>query len=428
MNIDKENIIQFIKKLYNNTFNFNELYNENINLIVSLNIKELKLISNLHYLLNLSNIENTIISDKLFLVKSYFISDTLVWYNENKIKRKYFMEEFWSSSLQIFMNEYNEFEKTKQSYLFFWTNLINLSTLFVRIDSSSSYTISSTNLLPELPEINERGYYVKSNEYDGNSLARYIEIHKKEWINYKDNLIKLLINSLDCNYDNVYKLYQEYIKFIYINDIETHKYTFIEKNNTLYSIMTLNNTLPNYYNTFFIYLSLIKPYPEKFARTLCTKFATTIINPTIQIDNIFMTTTEMICHDFYAHGMLLLKKEFSDEIKQFVYNIFNLLIETNNEKMLSILIYYFHQEVAAENITPLSLEKYINLYYNIKNYNATYVPNFKIINDNFRQFLIDKNIIILNNDNTVSFNPNNVIIGYFESTLKNREGKDIYAL
>ena len=56
-----------------------------------------------------------------------FLNQMQVWY------KPYFKEEFWDTDIITFMTEFEVFIQTKQSYLLYWSSLVNMTLLFARI-------------------------------------------------------------------------------------------------------------------------------------------------------------------------------------------------------------------------------------------------------------------------------------------------------
>jgi hypothetical protein len=388
--------IILIKEQDNSIFidELNKLYEQNINLF---NNKLGKLaLANINYLLDvkLDQISNAFIKDSIDSIYK------LKQYNENPIPFKlnsdnfldndclrdisvwnkpYLMEDFWYCSIDEFMDEIDKFDNSEnsQSYLLFWTNVINISSLLCRIKTCNYYFIKfeSTSEIPTVDTYNnmlQNGEIVKMDElnYENNS---YLTI-KRNYPNTKliftyikninDNLIfnltMLLIKSFDCKYDSLFKFYSYFLCLM--EEKEIHNLTYnSDRNMRANLIAPIKNICTNSDNNLIsknalIYLSLNLPNDSKFARNEYTNIVCSSINSLNLIDTIPLSMCQIVGHDYYFHGSIGKKKSCTGNNKK------------EFRKYIEILKY-------------IDINKNISIFNNI-------LKNFKnyMINDEFNKF------------------------------------------
>jgi len=236
----------------------------------------------------------------------------LRWYNKfiTKSSYKYFMEDFWNCSLEQFIVEYNQFEQTKQSFLFFRNNLINFAILLCKFK-----TKDFAKFRPNIKT------------YD------YIP------------LITLLVKALSCRYDDVFIFYNEFIKFIL---------KFKQKHFLGHNIYVPNflNKIPK--NNLFVYFSLNNVKDYIYARTQYTKFCTTITNPEVFVhgaNNMSFT----ILHDFSTHRVFQRKMQFTRQNQIDFLKYAKLIYDMYRNYDLLNILHDFYHENGNNNFTFLDL-------------------------------------------------------------------------
>jgi hypothetical protein len=378
----------------------NKLFEEyNILELMKVHVQIKFLIGTMIYLLNINvsqiqNVEIKQIIEDVYKNRLYdvpesdykdFTSDTFlnqmaVWY------RPYFAEDYWNTDLKTFMDEYYRFKQTKQSYLLYWASLVNISLLFARITKCPFYmqtwndksTFDKETGKAWIPTPQNKGTFTfnkRTKSYhrkdfyspEFNTLLRLYEIEL--WEKIKDKLIVLLICSFDCKYENIYCLYRKFMCFLHNNNNNYDDITslpnhlkficsnfgpekdtiFYEYEQTLDNFKRKNNIEDkdieeheiNLFEQEYIYLSLIFPSTEKFARQEFTNFVTSTVNPVYIVDNTSLDMINIVGHDLRNHSLMKRKKHFVDlpEIKEFV----NLLVDEKKEKFLAYIHGLYHE-------------------------------------------------------------------------------------
>lgn len=449
------------------------------------NIYNILLLANINFLLdiNLDSITNEIIREKIraiYIKKHYnsssreinFINvpdetfnekikyqniiDPLCFENIDVWNTDYILEDFWRSDIHEFMDEYDNFEKTEQSYFLYWMNLINISSLLCKLKTCNCY----------LTKIAHRDNYIHTPEnfkqLHKNGEIHYITQNKKKDLNLRElkimypnikymclfitistdkyfELIKLLLNSFNCHYDNIKILYENLICTLL--PIENINEGIEDSADLLQDIKKLCNGQDN--GNYYLYLSLILPADHKYARNEYTKICCTSINPLNLIDNVVLSIDQIIGHDLTFHAAIQRKITHSDDVKvsfrQFIAFIdyCNGNKENLNKKLKEYIfklnpvwindnrMLYFHYNKLlsdCENYDYNNLFAYVHfLFHEIKNSNPFTQDNLIIEinyiissitsvniltrNYNFRLEMIMFIIIYIQN-NSIKINPN----------------------
>ena len=330
-NCDKVNLFLklFSSLLLNNqNSKINELYNTYEILFVDIRQKDIKfndklntiLLASINFLIGikLSNITNMIVRSNIKIVyDTYFYNDspTGPTFTDNKLdlnclnnmkvwNTQFFLEDFWRCTIDEFMDEYDKFELTQKSYLFYWINLINVTMLLCKLKSCSYYFIrfDENDVLPTFDTYDQ--YIVGDDKSERYSNCYYLnEKEKFVLITINDithenikNLTQTLIKSFSCEYSNILLFYTKLLCFL------------LERENRSYSAFNLLGdikklcTNTNSFDGFF-YLSLNLPKDAIFARNEYTKFYATTINPVRLIDNLPLSIVQIVGHDLTFHNM-----------------------------------------------------------------------------------------------------------------------------
>jgi len=229
-------------------------------------VREIKynitIISSIYYLLDIHT--DLITNNKIRILYNKF----------NKVRKtqvakplyKYFLEDFWSCSLENFIIEYNKFIQTKQSFLFFKSNLINFAILLCKFKTYKLNNYKST-------------------------------IHQYNYL----PLIESLVNALSCKYIDVFNFYNNFIKFI-----------LLYKKYDEYNNFVLNELNDTNKNNLYVYFSLNSVKDYLYARTQYTQFCFSIVNPEASVHE-RKNISFMIIHDFNLHNVYNRKKQFTQE-------------------------------------------------------------------------------------------------------------------
>jgi hypothetical protein len=360
-----KNISIFCNKLFelhNNIDAINKLYIDNILLFKSKIKFNTNLLVNLNYLLgikieNITNEEIKKILQDTYISLNYneipiklnLIDDKLdpeclknigVWY------KPFILEDFWRCEISEFMDEFDRFEVSKQSYALYWTNLINISSLLCRIKTCNYYFININDdekINIELLKSNINELYSSGNILDIRNRnlsnikpqypnAKYIFTYLNEITNEKIiELTSLLINSLTCEYNKISIFYLELMCSII--ELENHNESFVEGYGDLLSpIKNICKKILESKDTYF-YLSLNLPKDSTFARNEYTNIICSSINPINLIDNVPLSITQIIGHDYYFHKAQIRKSKYSIENKKDFRDLVNYLNFLNENKI-----------------------------------------------------------------------------------------------
>ena len=321
----------------NDIVKINDLYIENILLFKSTPFNNILLV-NLNYLLGIKIEDITNEEIKKILQDTY----NLLIYNENPIKpdfketigvwyKSFIFEDFWRCSIFEFMNEFDNFEITKQSYALYWTNLINLSSLLCRMKTCNYYFISITGekiniryIIDNIDDLYASGAIIDFNTIRVGELklkalkrnypnAKYICKYINDISNEK--IIELtysLMNSLNCEYQNIHNFY--YLFMCSIIDLEHHNKDYI------YDIVDLVGPIKKICGSGlkddYLYLSLNLPKDSTFARNEYTNIICTSVNSLLLIDNVPLSMTQIIGHDYYFHKAKIRKSNYNKKNKK----------------------------------------------------------------------------------------------------------------
>jgi hypothetical protein len=260
-------------------------------------------------------------------------------------------EDFWKCTIEEFINEYDRFEsmELKQSYFLFWTNLINISSLLCRIKTCNYYFIKINktyeNPTPETSNeeiINFRknpdlSYSVRSLSKTVKYIFTSIDSISSDITSFElKGLCLFLIDSLNCNYDNIKTLYINII--CYLSDKEQHEET-LESRFHLLSGPSKICSLREEFNDCLLYLSLSLANEFTYARSEYTRFACTFLNPVFYTDKIAMSIGQLIGHDLIFHNAMNRKQKYilnndvyQDDTRKSFKKILSFITIINNHK------------------------------------------------------------------------------------------------
>jgi hypothetical protein len=321
-----------------------------------------------------------------------FLEQVKVWYTS------YFLEEFWNCDLKDYMDEYKKFINTRQSYLLYWTSLVNISILLSKIEACEYY-IMKDKKVDIIPNKDNKTDFNFNNRYGIGTFALKSNVDAKKyfpsdnwiqspkfdvfkidnWLISKKQIVNLLINALDCNYNNIYLLYKKFICFAFSfsvdntivglpkylqyicsqfgseHDANPDNIGMYKNVNEFYK----DEKIENYesletekYEKEFLYLSLILPTAKKYARHEFTRFVPTCINPIYNIDESRLNLPGIIGHDFSNHRVSERKKDFLDNNPD-IDDFLNYVITNKKEDFLIYVHGLFHENRSSK---PFSYE------------------------------------------------------------------------
>jgi hypothetical protein len=278
------------------------------------------------------------------------------------------------------MAQYKKFKTTTPSFFLYWKSLINISILFGKITKCPSYVlipdksfVEHVNIIGSLPDIICNPYTNDHFKIKGRNCYIY---EFKKWNEVKNILIKLLIDALDCKYDNIYKLYRKLICYLHNNNNDYGNYedfipdyfkyicsSHTEEDTNLtdsseYSkaiqerlqiakcnklkldISNLECKIKKIEGNTFLYLSLIFPAQYTFTRHEFTNFVPVSINPVYHVDKAKKSLIEIIGHDLESHKLIDRKMMFNDNpiISEFVNYISSLETPVSDDMELLELL------------------------------------------------------------------------------------------
>ena len=306
-------LLGLLRNYENNLLKYTKYYSDKLNKLL-IDKYNKTLISSIYYILDIS-IE--FINPEILSFYTKFIN--------KKIRYKNFMEDFWKCDLQEFIKEYNNFIRTKKSYLFYKINLINFVLLLCKLKKYEVIGFKKSDI----------------REY-----------------NYKI-LIESLVKALSCNYNDIYNFYVNFLNYILIIKLKNY-----HNNKVLNFISNINN------NNCFLYLSLNNVKDYTYARTQYTKFCSTIVDPFIIIHETYRNISWKIGHDFITHHIIQRKKEFT-RINQINFLIYIKLIyeKFNNYELLNILHAFYHEQYRTYGSLNFTIKDLINQIIKFKKYN-----------------------------------------------------------
>jgi hypothetical protein len=360
--------------------------------------------------------------DTSIFTNDVFLDQMQVWY------KPYFKEEFWDSNIKTFMEHFELFVQTRQSYFLYWSSLVNMILLFARINKCRFY-VQTVQEKPFFvtPKTKHMVYFNYPKGYNANAdtfdMEKYyypsgqvgFPIYEiRFWYDIKDKLLQKITDAFDCTYENIYSLYKTFICFLHNNNnknnfgVKTripkhlqyicsvfgseadtnfsinplsvlkngsirstdatmlHKFLvkqkqFFDYPNGEHSTEQEIKILQSIKEQEFIYLSLLFPVEQKFARHEFTNFVPSTINPIYFVDTGDMDIISIIGHDLSNHGLMKRKLHFfekvnKDEINQFIDNILSSGLETE------IMLYIhgiFHEKRSFEPFTLANFNKRI---------------------------------------------------------------------
>jgi len=327
---------------------------ENITKFESFTSKSKKLICAIYLLCVDTSVEINTTDERL---PRYF---TLFYQNVVSDKVKYLMEDIYKCSIEYFILEDDKFMETTQSYLFYYSNLINFSILMCKLKFN--------------PNKNRNDSINRSN------------------ITFSSVLIETLINALTCSYQYVLIFYQTFLQ-----EFDTEFYNTISSNGQ----NRYDDLQRDINETNLIYLSLNHVRGETFVRFEYSKILVSIVNPK-KVVHFKNTIFWNIYHDFHTHHQIQKKSQLGPIHKSNFRRLVNLL-KSEHRLPLILFVQYFMYESQTFYVHPFSLQLMMKRLHFQKiiqgRYQLYYVDgrDLKIIKE-FIELLLNENIINFNCD------------------------------
>jgi hypothetical protein len=222
-----------------------------------------------------------------------------------------FLENYWNDDFDTFIKYYEEFKDQeigkKQSYYFYWINLINISQILV--------TFLYNGHLLDMPRY---GY-----DDDTNDNSCYIAANHLDSFN---EIVQFFMLALDCKYFNILNLYKKIINYEYEfcikPKLEPKKKIKLSKayeekdiNKISMYISNFSRLLSELNNDSDVYLLLSANNVNsiEFGKFEGTKFMPSIINPYIYVHDEMRYLYSLIWHDLIFHNSYDRKLHIMDE-------------------------------------------------------------------------------------------------------------------
>jgi hypothetical protein len=366
---NNDNIFQNIYKLVNGS-NFENNINPNLE---CMKYKGCKIL--LRNMLMLSN------RDK-FGIDYNFDSMNLPLFKKG-VKFIPYTENYWNDHFNIITEHYEKFNAQttdkKQSYYFYWMNLINISQLLITflhngnlLDISiHKYEDAQFEDPPRTPSNNKSCYIVNPNS------------DKEKYFNEMVNLFKL---ALDCKYNNIFNLYKMLIYYDYdfcVNPkiANNHQRSFgmnaIDAENSFDALNKFMDEISNNKLDIYLLLSLYNPNESKYGMFEGTKFIVALANPFLYIHQNLRYISGFMAHDLYFHFLYTRKKTITDTNWDEFKRLINMAIKYDYYPIIFQTIHnLFHEpdNKTFPGIIPIKKPFTINLF--IKNIPALYFNHF----------------------------------------------------
>ena len=278
--------------------------------------------------------------------------------------KPYRLEDFWRCTIEEFMDEYDNFEKTEQSYLLFWDNLLNITSLLCRIKSCNYYFIKTADdsAIPtseeEYNKMIENNKIVLMENISPNLLEIKLIltkiIFKINIVKYK-NLLLFLLKSFNCYYDNILNFYLELLCFLKEIEICNKHFIngFVDLSTCISNICV--NTDMNLKNKYiYLYLSLNLPKESTYARNEYTKFICSSINGLKLTDNHSLSLTQIVAHDYSFHKASVRKLNMKSEITKKDFRSFIIKIKEIQKELHDALIKQKEKQIIKDELNKVN--------------------------------------------------------------------------
>lgn len=236
--------------------------------------------------------------------------------------------------------EYEKFKITKQSYLIYWMNILNIFKILVRL------------------------------QYD-TKLSKYLDSDNKCEF---DKLVIILIAALDCNYANVLSAYKAYIIYaLCVNedikvDIVEDAIMYDFSNRGDYTLCV--NWLLEFSvdNNLYLLLSAKSISPERFGMFEGIRFLISALNPYLIADGTgehndrggFRNIVPVICHDLISHNAYNRKLHLTPTNEIEFKKLCELSVTHNYPHIFKLIFEIFHESNNDNNPIPFSEYMFIS--------------------------------------------------------------------
>ena len=412
----------------------------------------------IHVLTSIMSIMHDYNDPVIYNYKQSETTNTLIKIDANKdikccdetdpTRLKFFMEDIYTEDLDKFIEEYDNFIKTKQSSFFYKSNVANIAMLFkCYYKRCFDEYIKKKLINDKLIDLRTKRYgwrYLSNKNGFKNNNTNINNNEKKEintslekniWESFvliKKDLLTTMITAYNtCSYKDICSLYIKYLEFysstvgIFLNtviklfpnfflnskkELSESKFINVANKNTkitkrardkMYSniIETIKQSQIQLKDTFFIYLSCSHVSEYKQARFYMTRFIDSYIgNGYVHID-VVLNTMDVIGHDFYFHGNLnriksTTVKDYDNINKKFIMELYK---ETKDIYQYGMYVLQMIQnEYAKYNPIVFNISNKLDIANIIKKYQFTTPDKSSDLNDDNEEpypiFIIKNNI------------------------------------
>jgi hypothetical protein len=216
------------------------------------------------------------------------------------------------------MDEYDRFKETKQSYLIYWINLLNIFRILIRFNYD--------NIL--------NGAYLDSNN-ECNFMA----------------LVNIFIVALNCEYSDILIAYKKYIEYIICTnkDIPSRYGNSIKEYSIIVDqLLRLNET------DAYLLLSANSISETRYGIFEGTKFLISSSNPYKIADEVYSDVVPYIYHDLFFHSGYIRKSALTPENEIEFRELYRLSIEHNYPNIFKLIFEIFHESGNSNSEFPYS--------------------------------------------------------------------------
>jgi hypothetical protein len=229
-----------------------------------------------------------------------------------------------SCTFDQIMDEYDRFKETKQSYLIYWINLLNIFRILIRFKYDTILN----------------GAYL-----DSNNECDFMR------------LVDAFIIALNCEYSNILIAYKKYIEYIICANGKA-SIAYINRWNELFCRNEyehcINELLELDEAGIYLLLSANVVSETRYAIFEGTKFLISSSNPYKMADDIFSDVVPVICHDIIPHNAYKRKLALTHEGEIEFRELYNLSIAHNYPNIFKLIFEMFHECDSINSAFPYS--------------------------------------------------------------------------
>jgi hypothetical protein len=218
------------------------------------------------------------------------------------------------------MDEYDRFKETKQSYLIYWINLLNIFRILIRFNYDN---------------------VLHGNYLDNNNECNFMA------------LVDIFIIALNCEYSDILIAYKKYIEYIIcanktiIEEDPQHK-GYTDYRIIIDQLLQLNET------DAILLLSANSISETRYGIFEGTKFLISSSNPYKIADEVYSDVVPYIYHDLYFHGGYIRKSALMPENEIEFRELYRLSIEYNYPNIFKLIFEIFHESGSRNAELPYS--------------------------------------------------------------------------